>query len=62
MGEVLEEEYGAGSLSLNFVETGDEDSSLLHGATQVCPPLLLYLAFNTVLLYETPNIEVIVEH
>uniref|UniRef100_A0A915AFQ8 DNA helicase n=1 Tax=Parascaris univalens TaxID=6257 RepID=A0A915AFQ8_PARUN len=34
MGEVLEEEYGAGSLSLNFVETGDEDSSLLHGATQ----------------------------
>lgn len=36
MGEVLEEEYGAGSLSLNFVETVDEDASLLHGATQVC--------------------------
>ncbi|VDK45025.1 unnamed protein product [Anisakis simplex] len=34
MGELLEEEYGAGSLSLNFVETGDEDASLLHGATQ----------------------------
>ncbi|VDM24474.1 unnamed protein product [Toxocara canis] len=34
MGEILEEEYGAGSLSLNFVETGDEGASLLHGATQ----------------------------
>ncbi|VDM94925.1 unnamed protein product [Thelazia callipaeda] len=32
--DVLEEEYGTPSLSLNFVDTQDEDSLLLHGATQ----------------------------
>lgn len=34
MVDVLEDEYGTPSLSLNFVDTPDGDSSLLHGATQ----------------------------
>lgn len=35
MVDTLEDEYGTPSLSLNFVDTPDGDSSLLHGATQV---------------------------
>lgn len=35
MVDALEDEYGTPSLSLNFVDTPDADSSLLHGATQV---------------------------
>lgn len=35
MVDALEDEYGTPSLSLNFVDTPDGDSSLLHGATQV---------------------------
>ncbi|MCP9260186.1 Regulator of nonsense transcripts 1 [Dirofilaria immitis] len=34
MVDALEDEYGTPSLSLNFVDTPDGDSSLLHGATQ----------------------------
>ncbi|CAG9539703.1 unnamed protein product, partial [Cercopithifilaria johnstoni] len=34
MVDSLEDEYGTPSLSLNFVDTPDGDSSLLHGATQ----------------------------
>ncbi|KAL3998575.1 hypothetical protein ACH3XW_15610 [Acanthocheilonema viteae] len=34
MVDALEDEYGSPSLSLNFVDTPDGDSSLLHGATQ----------------------------
>lgn len=35
MADAFEDEYGTPSLSLNFVDTPDGDSSLLRGATQV---------------------------
>ncbi|VDN26800.1 unnamed protein product [Gongylonema pulchrum] len=34
MTDALEEAYGTPSLSLNFVDPPEADSSLLHGATQ----------------------------
>lgn len=42
MDDILDEDFGTGSLSLNFIDTTDSDAALLQGATQV---FLFYFYF-----------------